>query len=310
MPINIPNALPATKILENENIFVMTEKRASTQDIRPLKILILNLMPTKIETETQLLRLLGNTPLQIEIDLLQTATYHAKNVSQQHLLDFYKTFDEVKNNRYDGMIVTGAPVEHLEFEEVDYWNELCKILDWAEDNVYSTLYICWGAQAGLYYHYGIKKKKMSKKLFGIYKHRVLIPTHPLLRGFDDIFLAPHSRGTYNDVDDIKAVDDLDILTYSEEAGVHICADRDCRNFFVSGHSEYDRCTLAGEYARDLEKGINIDMPKNYFPNDNSNKLPTMNWRSTASLLFSNWVNYIVYQHTPFDLNELKKHLQK
>lgn len=304
MPIKIPDALPAKKILENENIFVMTEKRADTQDIRPLKILILNLMPTKVETETQLLRLLGNTPLQIEIDLLQTATYEAKNVSKQHLLSFYKTFDEVKQNRYDGMIVTGAPVEHMEFEEVDYWEELVSIMKWANKNVYSTMYICWGAQAGLYYHYGIKKKPLEKKLFGIYKHKVLIPTHPLLRGFDDSFYAPHSRHTYNDFDDIKAVEDLDILTFSEQAGVHICADRACRKFFISGHSEYDRCTLAGEYARDLEKGLNISVPANYFPDNNANKLPIMNWRGASSLLFSNWVNHIVYQHTPFDLSEL------
>ena len=304
MPIKIPDALPAKKILENENIFVMTEKRADTQDIRPLKILILNLMPTKVETETQLLRLLGNTPLQIEIDLLQTATYEAKNVSKQHLLSFYKTFDEVKQNRYDGMIVTGAPVEHMEFEEVDYWEELVSIMKWANKNVYSTMYICWGAQAGLYYHYGIKKKPLEKKLFGIYKHNVLIPTHPLLRGFDDSFYAPHSRHTYNDFDDIKAVEDLDILTFSEQAGVHICADRACRKFFISGHSEYDRCTLAGEYARDLEKGLNISVPANYFPDNNANKLPIMNWRGASSLLFSNWVNHIVYQHTPFDLSEL------
>lgn len=306
MPIKIPDALPAAKILENENIFVMTENRADTQDIRPLKILILNLMPTKIETETQLLRLLGNTPLQIEIDLLQTATYEAKNVSKEHLLSFYKTFDEIKDNRYDGMIVTGAPVEHMEFEEVDYWDELVSILKWANKKVYSTLHICWGAQAGLYYNYGINKKTMDKKLFGIYEHKVLIPTHPLLRGFDDSFLAPHSRHTYNDIEDIRAIEDLDILTYSEEAGVHICADRACRKFFISGHSEYDRCTLAGEYARDLEKGLKIDTPSNYFPNDNANKLPVMNWRSAASLIFSNWVNHIVYQHTPFDLSELDK----
>ena len=306
MPIKIPDALPAAKILEHENIFVMTENRANTQDIRPLKILILNLMPTKIETETQLLRLLGNTPLQIEIDLLQTATYQAKNVSKEHLLSFYKTFDEIKDKRYDGLIVTGAPVEHLKFEEVDYWDELCSILKWANKNVYSTMYICWGAQAGLYYHYGIDKKRREDKIFGIFTHEVLIPTHPLLRGFDDIFLAPHSRYTYNDIEDIKKIDDLDLLTFSNEAGVHICADRACRKFFISGHSEYDRCTLAGEYARDMEKGINIKVPINYFPDDNANKLPIMNWRSAASLIFSNWVNHIVYQHTPFDLDDLGK----
>ncbi len=306
MPIKIPDALPAAKILENENIFVMTEHRAQTQDIRPLKILILNLMPTKVETETQLLRLLGNTPLQIEIDLLQTATHEAKNVSKQHLLDFYKTFDQIKDNRYDGMIVTGAPVEHLKFEQVDYWDELCQILKWANKKVYSTLYICWGAQAGLYYHYGIDKKQLDEKLFGIFEHKVLIPSHPLLRGFDDTFLAPHSRHTANALEDIQAESDLDILTISDKAGMHICADRACRKFFVTGHSEYDRCTLAGEYARDLEKGLDIKVPQSYFPSDNPNKLPIMNWRSAASLLFSNWVNHIVYQHTPFDLSELDK----
>ena len=202
------------------------------------------------------------------------------------------------------MIVTGAPVEHMEFEEVDYWDELVNIMRWSNKNVYSTMYICWGAQAGLYYHYGIKKKPLDKKLFGIYKHQVLIPTHPLLRGFDDSFYAPHSRHTYNDFDDIKAVEDLDILTFSEQAGVHICADRACRKFFISGHSEYDRCTLAGEYARDLEKGLDIAVPDNYFPDDNANKLPIMNWRGASSLMFSNWVNHIVYQHTPFDLSDL------
>ena len=304
MPIKIPDALPAAKILENENIFVMTEHRAQTQDIRPLKILILNLMPTKVETETQLLRLLGNTPLQIEIDLLQTASHEAKNVSKQHLLDFYKTFDDIKDNRYDGLIVTGAPVEHMKFEEVDYWDELCQILKWANKKVYSTLFICWGAQAGLYYHYGIDKKQLDEKLFGIFEHKVLIPSHPLLRGFDDTFLAPHSRHTANALEDIQAESDLDILTISDKAGMHICADRACRKFFITGHSEYDRCTLAGEYARDLEKGLDIKIPHNYFPSDNSNKLPVMNWRSAASLLFSNWGNHIVYQHTPFDLSEL------
>ena len=306
MPINIPNDLPAKEILESEKIFAIESEDASKQHIRPLKIVILNLMPTKVETETQLLRLLGNTPLQIEIDLLQTATYEAKNVSKQHLLSFYKTFDEIKDNRYDGMIVTGAPVEHMEFEEVDYWDELVSIMKWSNKNVYSTMYICWGAQAGLYYHYGIKKKTLKEKLFGIYEHKVLIPTHPLLRGFDDSFYAPHSRHTYNDIDDIRAVEDLDILTFSEQAGVHICADRACRKFFISGHSEYDRCTLAGEYARDLEKGLKIQVPENYFPDNNANKLPIMNWRGASSLLFSNWVNHIVYQHTPFDLSELDK----
>lgn len=305
MPIKIPNSLPATKILETENIFVMTETRAMHQDIRPLKILILNLMPTKIETETHLLRLLGNTPLHIETELLQTATHRSKNVSQEHLLTFYKIFDDVKNSYFDGLIVTGAPVEKLDFEQVDYWNELCKIFDWAKAHVYSTLHICWGAQAGLYYRYGIKKRLLNKKLFGVYEHRPLIPSHPLMRGFDDTFYLPHSRYTYNSAEDIESVRDLDILAYSDKAGAAICADHECRNFFVSGHSEYDRHTLAGEYMRDLKKGIDIQIPENYFPNDDVTRLPVMSWRSSASLLFSNWLNYIVYQHTPYDLNELK-----
>lgn len=305
MPIKVPNSLPATKILETENIFVMTETRAMHQDIRPLKILILNLMPTKIETETQLLRLLGNTPLHIEIELLQTATHKSKNVSKEHLLNFYKTFDDIKNERFDGMIVTGAPVELLEFEEVDYWDELCEILKWSEQHVYSTMYICWGAQAGLYYHYGVKKHLLPHKLFGVFKHKTLIPNHPLLRGFDDTFYMPHSRNTTNAPEDIRAVRELDVLTYSEEAGIHICADHACRKFFITGHSEYDRTTLAAEYMRDLKKGIDIQMPKNYFPDDDPTKTPLMNWRSGASLLFSNWLNYIVYQHTPYDLSELQ-----
>lgn len=304
MPIKVPNSLPATKILETENIFVITETRALHQDIRPLKILILNLMPTKIETETQLLRLLGNTPLQIEIELLQTATHDSKNVSKEHLLSFYKTYDQVKDERFDGLIVTGAPVELLDYKQIDYWDELCKILKWAEKNVYSTLFICWGAQAGLHYYYGIEKNKLPEKLFGIFPHKTLIPNHPLLRGFDDVFYVPHSRYTEMKKEDIEKIDELDILTYSEEAGVHICADRKCRRFFVAGHSEYDRCTLAGEYVRDTNKGINTKIPKNYFKDDNPSSLPIMNWRSHASLLFSNWINYIVYQHTPYDLSEL------
>ncbi|MBQ2392379.1 MAG: homoserine O-succinyltransferase [Clostridia bacterium] len=310
MPIKIPNALPAAKILENENIFVMTETRALHQDIRPLHILILNLMPNKIETETQLLRLIGNTPLHIEIDLLQTVTHKSKNVSEQHLLNFYNTFDEIKDKRYDGMIVTGAPVEQMKFEDVDYWDELCTILDWASDNVYSIMHICWGAQAGLYHYYGVPKIDLGKKLFGVYRHRPLIVNHPLLRGFDDFFYAPHSRYTGNRREDIESVPELDILTYSEDAGVHICADRDCRRFFISGHSEYDRCTLAGEYMRDLSKGLDIKVPHNYYPGDSTFKLPEMKWRSTASLIFSNWINYIVYQHTPYDLSELEKARRK
>lgn len=304
MPIKIPNSLPATKILETENIFVMTETRAMHQDIRPLKILILNLMPTKIETETQLLRLLGNTPLHVEIELLQTATHESKNVSKEHLLSFYKTFDQIKDERFDGLIITGAPVEMMEFEEVDYWQELCDIIKWSETHVYSNMYICWGAQAGLYYHYGIKKYPLDKKMFGVFEHENLMTHHPLLRGFDDTFYAPHSRNTTNNIDEVRAVKDLDVLTYSKEAGVHICADRKCRKFFVTGHFEYDRHTLAGEYMRDIKKGIDIEVPKNYYQNDDPTTVPHMNWRSSASLLFSNWLNYIVYQHTPFDLSQL------
>lgn len=304
MPIKIPNMLPATKILETENIFVMTETRAMHQDIRPLKILILNLMPTKIETETQLLRLLGNTPLHIEIELLQTETHESRNVSREHLLTFYKTFAQIKDQYFDGLIITGAPVEQMDFEQVDYWDELCKIIDWAEKHVYSTLYICWAAQAAFYYHYGIHKHPLDKKLSGIFRHKLMIPEHPLMRGFDDYFYIPHSRHTFNRTEDIEAVSDLDILAYSERAGAAVCADRACRKFFVTGHTEYDRTTLAGEYMRDLKKGIAIDMPENYFPNNDATAVPVMNWRSSASLLYSNWLNYIVYQHTPYDLSQL------
>ena len=303
MPIKIPNALPATRALENENIFVMTENRALQQDIRPLKIVILNLMPTKIATETQLLRLLGNTPLQIEVELMQTATYQSKNVSPEHLLSFYKTFDEIKQNRYDGLIVTGAPVENMEFEEVAYWDELCEILDWADKNVYSTFHICWGAIAGLYHKYNIKKSISTKKLFGVFEHETLIKTHPLLRGFDDTFFAPHSRYFRLENEEVLAAG-LDVLTFSGETGVHICADRKCRNFFVTGHGEYDRHTLANEYERDVNAGMNTAKPVQYFPNDDPRRLPVMNWRAHSSLMFSNWINYIVYQRTPYDLSEL------
>lgn len=304
MPIKIPNALPATRVLEQENIFVMTETRALHQDIRPLKILILNLMPTKIETETQLLRLLGYTPLQIEVDLMQTATYKAKNVSPEHLLAFYKTFDVIQHNRYDGMIITGAPVEKMRFQDVDYWDELCEIMEWSLLNVYSTLYICWGALAGLYYHYNIQKQVLSKKISGVFVHKTLIKSHPLLRGFDDTFYAPHSRYGTVRTEDIRRAKNLDILTMSGQAGVHIAADRSCRKFFVTGHLEYDRMTLAKEYQRDVENGLHPTVPCNYFPDDDPSKKPIMNWRSHASLLFSNWINYIVYQHTPYDLSML------
>lgn len=304
MPIRIDNELPAKQRLEIENIFVMSNMRADTQDIRPLKILILNLMPTKLETETQLLRLLSNSPLQVDVEFLQVATHEAKNVSKSHMDKFYETYDDVKNKKYDGMIITGAPVEQMEFEEVDYWDELCKIMEWSKTNVYSTFHICWGAQAGLYYHYGIKKYPTKKKIFGIFPHQCLDETHPLMRGLDDIYYAPHSRHTGIKTQDIAQVKDLQILSYSELAGIHIVADMECRKFFVTGHSEYDRDTLAREYFRDKEKGLDIDIPYNYFPNNDVNATPQMEWKSTANILFNNWLNYFVYQKTPYDLNTL------
>lgn len=304
MPIRIDNELPAKQRLEIENIFVMSNMRADTQDIRPLKILILNLMPTKLETETQLLRLLSNSPLQVDVEFLQVATHEAKNVSKSHMEKFYETYDDVKDRKYDGMIITGAPVEQMEFEEVDYWNELCKIMEWSKTNVYSTFHICWGAQAGLYYHYGIKKYPTKKKIFGIFPHKSLDETHPLMRGLDDIYYVPHSRHTEIKTQDIAQVKDLQILSYSELAGIHIVADMECRKFFVTGHSEYDRDTLAREYFRDKEKGLDIDIPYNYFPSDDVNATPQMEWKSTANILFNNWLNYFVYQKTPYDLNTL------
>ena len=304
MPIRIDNELPAKQRLEIENIFVMSNMRADTQDIRPLKILILNLMPTKLETETQLLRLLSNSPLQVDVEFLQVATHEAKNVSKSHMEKFYETYDDVKDRKYDGMIITGAPVEQMEFEEVDYWNELCKIMEWSKTNVYSTFHICWGAQAGLYYHYGIKKYPTKKKIFGIFPHKSLDETHPLMRELDDIYYVPHSRHTEIKTQDIAQVKDLQILSYSELAGIHIVADMECRKFFVTGHSEYDRDTLAREYFRDKEKGLDIDIPYNYFPNDDVNATPQMEWKGTANILFNNWLNYFVYQKTPYDLNTL------
>lgn len=304
MPIKIPNALPAHQILENENVFVMTEARASNQDIRPLKILILNLMPTKIETETQLLRLLGNSPLQVEIELLQTVSHTSKNTPAAHLLDFYKTFEEVRSQRYDGMIITGAPVEQLEFEDVDYWDELCAIMAWSRSNVYSTMHICWGAQAALYYHYGLPKYQLPQKLSGVFEHRVLAPLHPLVRGFNEYFSMPHSRNTEVRNDDIEAVDDLVVLARSRAAGAAIIARKDGRQFFVTGHAEYDRGTLANEYFRDVNRGLNPNVPENYFPGNDPAALPVMSWRAHAHLLYANWLNYYVYQQTPYDLNDL------
>lgn len=304
MPIRIKDALPAKAILENENIFVMSEERATHQDIRPLNILILNLMPTKVETETQLLRLLGNSPLQVHLDLLQTSTYTSKNTSAEHLTNFYTHFAKIKHKKYDGMIITGAPVENLAFEEVEYWEELCEIMEWSKHNVYSTFHICWGAQAALYYHYGINKQPLDEKKFGIFKHRVLDPHHQLLRGFDDEYFAPHSRHTTVLQSDIEKISELLLLSTSEQAGVYIVASQNGRQFFVTGHSEYDRETLSKEYFRDVNKGLNISVPNNYFPNDNPNLTPQMTWRAHSNLLYCNWLNYFVYQSTPFNLEDI------
>lgn len=304
MPIKIPDSLPAARTLESENVFIMTEYRALHQDIRPLKIAVVNIMPTKIDTETQLLRLLGNTPLQVEVELIQMASHISKNTSAEHLLKFYKTFDDIKNQRFDGLIITGAPVEKLPFCEVEYWDELCTIMDWAETNVYSTLYICWGAQAGLYHHYGLDKRLLSKKLSGVYRHRPLDKRHPLTRGFDDLFFAPHSRYTETPIESIRACSELMILAESDEAGAYIVTDRDCRNIFVTGHAEYSRSTLANEYNRDVLKGIEPEIPVNYFKNDDPTEKPVFTWKSHASMLYANWLNHIVYLHTPYDLSEL------
>ena len=302
MPIKIPNNLPAQEVLENEHIFVMNEHRALTQDIRPLKIIILNLMPTKITTETQILRCLANTPLQIEIDLLQTTTHKSKNVSEEHMLAFYQSFDDIKDNKYDGMIITGAPVEDMEFEEVDYWKELCEIMEWSKDNVQSTFHICWGAQAGLYYHYGIKKYKLKEKMFGVYKHKLITPKSRLFRGFDEEFYVPHSRHTTVRAEDIEKNPNLKIMAVSDEAGVYVVGDKEGTQFFVMGHSEYDADTLAKEYFRDVNKGLDIKVPVNYFPNDDPTKKPILKWRAHSNLIYSNWLNYFVYQTTPYELS--------
>lgn len=304
MPIKIPGDLPARQILNKENVFIMDEARAMSQDIRPLRIVILNLMPKKIETETQLLRLLGNTPIQIEIELMQTASHTSKNTPQDHLLNFYKTFGEFKHQRFDGMIITGAPVEQMAFEDVDYWPELCEIMEWTKTNVYSTLHICWGAQAGLYYHYGVKKRALPQKMFGVFPHTKRHDEHYLLYGFDDAFFAPHSRHTDVSREDIERRPELSILSESEQAGVYIVADENGRQFFVTGHSEYDRDTLAQEYFRDRDKGLAIAPPANYFPQDNPESTPRFTWKAHSNILFSNWLNYFVYQATPFDLERL------
>ncbi|MCL2838755.1 MAG: homoserine O-succinyltransferase [Oscillospiraceae bacterium] len=305
MPIKVSDHLPAVKSLEQENIFVITEKRAITQDIRPLKIVILNLMPTKITTETQLLRLLGNSPLQVEIEFLKTHTYEPKNTPKNHISTFYNTFDKIKDRKFDGLIITGAPVETLEFEEVDYWEELCEIMEWSKTNVTSTFHICWGAQAGLYYHYGVKKYPLEQKLFGVFPHKVNCKHKMLLRGFDDIFAAPQSRYTEVREEDIRKIPELEILSTSDEAGVYIVCGKNDRQFFVTGHSEYDDVTLSQEYFRDLDKGKEIQVPQNYFPNDDISKRPRVDWRAHANLLYSNWLNYFVYQTTPYDINEIK-----
>ena len=305
MPIKIPNSLPATGVLESENIFVITESRAVSQDIRPLHILLLNLMPTKIATETQLARVLGNTPLQVELELLQVRSHNSRNVSQEHMLAFYKTFDQVCMNKYDGMIITGAPVEHLPFEEVDYWDELCEIMAWSKGHVHSTFHICWGAQAGLYFHYGIRKMPLEKKLFGVFPHRVERRSSILFRGFDDVFMVPHSRHTTILREDVEAVPQLKILASSEEAGIYAMATDQGRQVFITGHSEYDPDTLEREYLRDKAAGLPIEVPKNYYPNDDDTQAPLMSWRAHANLLYSNWLNYFVYQNTPYDLSEIR-----
>ena len=304
MPIRIPDALPATEILEGENIFVMTEFRALHQDIRPLRVLILNLMPTKIATETQLMRKLSNTPLQIQVDLLRTKSHEATHVSAGHLETFYRTFEDIENEHYDGLIITGAPVELMEFEEVDYWEELCRIMDWSSTHVHSTLHICWGAQAGLYYHYGIQKYRLPKKVSGVFEHRLLKPKSPLVRGFDDRFYAVHSRNTDVKIKDVEAVDDLEIVAVSDEVGLYIVKSVDSRRFFVFGHPEYDTDTLKLEYERDVKRGINPEIPTNYFPDDDPTRAPLNIWRSQAQLFYTNWLNYYVYQTTPYDLEKV------
>ena len=304
MPIKIPNELPATKVLNEENIFVITETRALTQDIRPLQILIVNLMPTKIVTETQLARVLGNTPLQVEMELLMMSTHKSKNTSEEHMLAFYKTFDEVKHRNFDGMVITGAPVEHMSFEEVEYWDELCEIMEWSKSHVTSTFHICWGAQAALYYHYGINKVQLDKKLFGVFEHTVDHKGSILFRGFDDVFMVPHSRHTTVLLEDIEKVPELKVLSTSEKAGVYALATDRGRQIFITGHSEYDADTLNKEYIRDKNAGLPIEVPENYFPNDDDTKAPLVSWRSGANLLYSNWLNYFVYQTTPSDITTI------
>ncbi|MEG1524748.1 MAG: homoserine O-succinyltransferase [Clostridia bacterium] len=310
MPLKIPDGLPAVEALAQENIFVMTHQRAAAQDIRPLRIAILNLMPTKQITERQLLRLLANTPLQVEITLLRTGSYTSKNTEQDYLDSFYRTFDEVKTEPFDGLVVTGAPVEQMKFEDVDYWNELIGLMDWADHNCFSTLYICWAAQAALYHFYGIEKRPLSKKLFGIFPHSVLQRDHKLVRGFDDVFNAPHSRHTSIYVSDAAREPDLDILATSNDAGLYLACSHDGSRVFVTGHCEYDAETLELEYQRDLSAGKSIQMPKNYYPNNDDTQNPPLTWRAHGSLLFANWLNYFVYQETPYDLKAITNQRQK
>ena len=305
MPIKIPDALPARHVLESENVFVMGESKALHQDIRPLRILILNLMPLKIATETHLLRALSNSPLQIEVEFLMTSSHVSKNTPREHLISFYKVFEDVKHQKYDGMIITGAPVELMEFEAVNYWDELKRIMDWSVENVTSTFHICWGAQAGLYHHFGIQKYPLEKKLFGVFDHSVDCPEEPLLRGFDDVFPAPHSRYTSVNKKEIINAKELVLLSHSNEAGVYIVMSKDRRQIFVTGHSEYDAFTLKEEYDRDVAKGLQIEVPQNYFPGDEPSAPPQVKWRGHASLLYSNWLNYYVYQATPFKLNDIR-----
>ena len=304
MPLNINDKLPAIEILREENIFVIDSSRASHQDIRPLKIVILNLMPLKISTETDLLRLLSNSPLQIEIDFLKIKGHTPKNTPSEHMSEFYDTFDELKNKKYDGMIITGAPVEQLEFEDVTYWDEMKEILDWAEHNVTSSLFICWAAQAALFHYYKVPKYPLNKKMFGVFEHHLSDNTLPIFRGFDDVFFIPHSRHTEIRKEDIGKVDELKVISYSDEAGVSIVKAKNGRQLFVTGHSEYSRNTLGGEYKRDKAKNLPIEIPKNYYPDNDPSKIPVMRWKSTANLLFSNWLNYYVYQETPYDLEQI------
>jgi homoserine O-succinyltransferase len=304
MPINIPDGLPAKAVLERENIFVMSRARAASQDIRPLRILLFNLMPDKVLAETQFLRLLGNTPLQVEVDFLATASYTPTHTSRDHLLKFYETFDEIKERRYDGMIITGAPVERLDYRQVDYWEELTEVMKWSLTNVYSSLHVCWAAQAGLYYHYGIPKYLLPKKKFGVFPHTLATVNDKLFRGFDDIFFVPHARHTEVRVEDVRACPRLEILSSSEEAGVFVVADRRGRQIFIFGHAEYDAKSLEEEYKRDISIGVDDGPPVNYYPADSPAERPVMTWRSAAHLLFSNWLNYYVYQDTPYDLGDL------